>query len=90
MKGTNDAWNVCMIKCIANACLIGIILIKGDNSPVIKQIIINTTTTECILMKITMCLNKSIQAAFIGYSRILKGEPMYTSYKPEVCIIQAS
>ena len=32
MKGINDVWNVCIIKCITKRQLIGIVLIKGDNS----------------------------------------------------------
>ena len=32
MKGINDVWNRCIIKCITNRKLTGIKLIKGGNS----------------------------------------------------------
>ena len=32
MKGINDVWNRCIIRCITNRQLTGIMLIKGDNS----------------------------------------------------------
>ena len=32
MKGINDVWNMCIITCIIHRQLIGIMLIKGDNS----------------------------------------------------------
>ena len=31
MKGIDDVWNMCIMKCITNELLIGIMLIKGDN-----------------------------------------------------------
>ena len=37
MKGIKDVWNMCIIKCIANERLIGIILIKGDNSRIANE-----------------------------------------------------
>ena len=32
MKGTNDVWNVCIVKSITYRYLIEIMLIKGDTS----------------------------------------------------------
>ena len=32
MKGINDVWNMCIIKCITNRWLIGMMLVKGNNS----------------------------------------------------------
>ena len=32
MKGTNDAWNMCINQCIVNGWLFKAKLVKGDNS----------------------------------------------------------
>ena len=32
MIGINDVWNMCIIKCVKNRELIGILLLKWDNS----------------------------------------------------------
>ena len=64
MKGTNDAWNMCIHNYIVNGRLFRAKLVKGDNSGNYK--IINNEcefprccipkTTEHILMKITLHL----------------------------------
>ena len=61
MKGTNDAWNMCINQCIVNGWFFRAKLIKGDNFDRYK--IINNEralrdvvyrTTERILMQITL------------------------------------
>ena len=32
MKGTNDAWNLCINQCIVNGWLFRAKIVKGDNS----------------------------------------------------------
>ena len=32
MKGTNDAWNMCINQCIVNGWLFRAKIVKGDNS----------------------------------------------------------
>ena len=55
MKGTNDAWNMCMNQCIVNGWLLKAKLVKGNNW---RYKIINN---ECELLD-TVYLNR--QSAF--------------------------
>ena len=72
MKGTNDAWNMCINQCIVNGWLFRAKLIKGDNFERYK--IINNEralrdvvyrTTERILMQITLHPYQVIQVTSV-------------------------
>ena len=41
MKGTNDAWNMCINQCIVRGWLFRAKLVKGDNSGRYKLMIMN-------------------------------------------------
>ena len=37
MKGTNNAWNMCINRCVVNGWLFRAKLVKGDNSGLYKM-----------------------------------------------------
>ena len=95
MKGTNDAWPMCIYQCIINGWLFRAKLVKGDNS--VRYKIMNANFEMLYTQNHRAHFNLNHYVFIRPYrlplemklSRISQGKPMCIKQKPEVCIRQA-